>query len=322
MANPGPARTPCTSKALLALVRNLARTSLGNGFRAMPDYSNPLLESPPAEDIPRIDLKSFGDNYILSPGPDGHDRLRLLGEIHDPYTRRLLLDAGVGRGMSFVEFGCGLGSVCRWVASQGATALGVDLSSARIDAAAGSACDEDITGVEFKVGDVYNGGAQSREFDFAYCRFLLSHLTEPVEAMRAMTACLKRGGLLVCEEPDLRTISTEPHSRDYASVVDAIFGVASLRRLDYRFGRRLALHARDLGLEVRHSDAYQRHFLHGRAKGFWTSSFIEAREAFLEAGVGPARLEGWFAGMKSVDRDERVCVGHAAMHQLVARRPV
>ena len=224
--------------------------------------------------------------------------------------------------MSFVEFGCGLGSVCRWVASQGATAKGIDLSAARIDAAAEMARDEAITGIEFHVGDVYNGDAQSREFDFAYCRFLLSHLRDPVVAMRTMAACLKRGGLLVCEEPDLRTISTEPHSRDYASVVDAIFSVASLRRHDYRLGRRLALHARDLGLDVRHSDAYQRHFLQGRAKGFWTLSFIEARQAFLEAGVGPARLEGWFAGMKNVDRDERVLVAHASMHQLVARRSV
>ena len=126
----------------------------------------------------------------------------------------------------------------------------------------------------------------------------------------------------MCEEPDLRTISTEPHSKDYASVVNAIFEVARLRRQDYSLGRRLALHALDLGLHVRHSDAYQRHFLHGRAKGFWTWSFIEAREAFLEAGVGPARLDGWFAGMKRVDRDERVLVGHASMHQLVARRSV
>ena len=322
MANPRPARSPCTGKVLQALVRNLVRVFLGNGFRAMPLNSNPLLGSLPGDNIPRIDLKSFGDNYILSPGPDGHDRLHLLGAIHDPYTRRLLLDAGLGRGMSFVEFGCGLGSVCRWAASHGATAIGVDLSAARIEAAEELARDDEITGIEFNVGDVYSGEAQSRDFDFAYCRFLLSHLTEPVEAMRTMTASLKRGGLLVCEEPDLRTISTEPHSKDYASVVDAIFGVASLRRQDYRLGRRLALHADDLGLEVRRSDAYQRHFLRGRAKGFWTWSFIEAREAFLEAGVRPARLEGWFAGMKGVDGDERVLVGHAAVHQLVARRPV
>ena len=267
-------------------------------------------------------MKSFGDDYILSSGPDGHDRLRLLGAIHDPYTRRLLLGAGLGRGMSFVEFGCGLGSVCRWVASQGATAIGIDLSAARIDAAAGLARDEAVTGIEFNVGDVYNGDPRSREVDLVYCRFLLSHLSEPVEAMRTMTACLKRGGLLVCEEPDLRTISTEPHTKDYASVVNAIFEVANLRRQDYRLGRRLALHAQELGLRVRHSDAYQRHFLQGRAKGFWTWSFIEAREAFLEAGVEPARLDGWFAGMKSVDRDERVLVGHASMHQLVARRSV
>ena len=267
-------------------------------------------------------MKSFEDNYILSSGPDGHDRLRLLSAIHGPYTRRLLLNSGLGPGMSFLEFGCGLGSVCRWVASQGARAIGFDLSEAHLDEAAKMVRGEAVAGVEFRIGNVYDGDARSREFDFAYCRFLLSHLSEPVEAMRAMTTCLKPGGLLVCEEPDLQTISTEPHSKEYAAVVDAMFGVASLRGQDHRLGPRLALNARGLGLDVRHSDAYQRHFLHGREKGYWTWSFIEAREALLETGVLLANLEGWFAGMKRVDRDERVLVRHARVHQLVARKPV
>lgn len=267
-------------------------------------------------------MKSFGETYILSSGSDGHDRLRLLSAIHDPCTRRLLLDFGLGPGMSFVEFGCGLGSVCRWVASHGATAIGFDLSQAHLDEAARMTREEAVDGVEFRIGNVYEGDPEVREVDVAYCRFLLSHLSQPVEAMRTMTACLRPGGLLVCEEPDLRTISTEPHSDDYAAVVEAMFRVASLHGQDHRLGRRLAIHASGLGLDVRHMDAYQRHFFRGRAKGYWTWSFTEAREALLETGVSSANLERWIAGMRQVDRDERVLVGHASMHQLVARKTV
>jgi len=35
-------------------------------------------------------MSSFGDQYIMSSGRAGHDRLRMLCEIHDPRTRDLL----------------------------------------------------------------------------------------------------------------------------------------------------------------------------------------------------------------------------------------
>ncbi len=177
-----------------------------------------------------------------------------------------------------------------------------------------------IPQIEFRIGNVYDIEAQIRDFDVAYCRFLLSHLSEPVEAMRAMARCLKPGGLLVCEEPDVLTIAAEPRSENYAAVVDAIIRVADSRGLDYRLGRRLALHAQRLGLEVLHADAYQRHFFKGREKGYWTWSFIEAKEALLSTGVRPADFDDWISGMTAVDLDERVLVAHASVHQLLARK--
>ena len=73
-------------------------------------------------------LSTVGDRYLLGDGRSDHDRLRVISEIHDGRTRELLRRAGLVSGHRFVEFGCGLGYVTRWAASEGANATGIDLN--------------------------------------------------------------------------------------------------------------------------------------------------------------------------------------------------
>jgi hypothetical protein len=136
-----------------------------------------------------------------------------------------------------------------------------------------------------------------------------------------MAACLKPGGVLVCEEPDLETIYSEPPAPSYAKAVERILRLADSRTLDYRIGPKLARHALSIGLEVRQADAYQRHFLDGQAKGFWTWSFTEAKQALMTTWSSAAELEQCLSEMGKIDRDPHVLVGHARVHQLVAQRP-
>ncbi|MDE0110301.1 MAG: class I SAM-dependent methyltransferase [Bryobacterales bacterium] len=262
-----------------------------------------------------------GDHYILSSGRDGHERLRLLCALHDPFTHTLLLDAGLCPGKTFVEFGCGLGCVSRWAATRGARTTGVDLSHDHVAEASRLASEAGIEHVEFRQGSIYDSALPQGTFDFAYCRFLLSHLSHPIAAMRVMAACLKPGGVLVCEEPDLKTIYSEPPSQGYAQGVKRILELADSLALDFRFGNKLALSARSIGLEVQRADAYQRHFLGGKEKGYWTWSFSEARPSLLNTCSSPAELDKCLSDMRKVDRDPKVMVGHARMHQLVARKP-
>ncbi len=266
-------------------------------------------------------IERFGGNYILSSGRDGHERLRLLCTLHDPFSRTLLLDAGLCPGKTLAEFGCGLGCIARWAATRGARITGVDLSHDHVAEASRLACEAGIEDIEFRQGSIYASDLPEGAFDFAYCRFLLSHLSEPVAAMRTMAACLKPGGVLVCEEPDLKTIYSEPPSPAYAEGVKRILQLADSLALDFRFGAKLALSALSIGLEVQRADAYQRHFLGGKEKGYWTWSFAEAKPSLLSICSSPAELDKCLSDMREVDRDPRVIVGHARMHQVVARKP-
>ena len=51
------------------------------------------------------------DNYLLGHTPRAIQRLLRLGQIYQPFTRRVLIEAGVTAGMSVLDIGCGPGEV-------------------------------------------------------------------------------------------------------------------------------------------------------------------------------------------------------------------
>ena len=228
---------------------------------------------------------TFGDQYALAAGKAGHDRLRLLCELHDPATHRLLQKVGVGPGKSFVEFACGLGYISRWASSQGAVVTGVDLSEERIDEARALAAKDGIDNLEFRQADIYDHDLPRNSTDFAYCRFVLVHLSRPLDTLRGMAATLKPGGRLVCEEPDLSTLFAEPPSEAYKRVLELGLKAGRQRDVDYELERKLHVHARAAG------------------------SLTEEQS------------EALFRGMQAADEDPNILVGHCRFHQLVARLP-
>ena len=262
-------------------------------------------------------MTGHGDKYVLDSGKSGHSRLRVISEIHDDQTRALLLDAGLGAGDRFVEFGCGLGYVTRWASSVGADALGIDLSADQIAEARDLA--EGKT--EFRVGSVYDHGLPRESFDVSYSRWLLMHLNQPVDAMRSIYAALKPGGLMVCEEADLSAIYTEPPSA-YREFLDVAFASGAARGVDYAGGRRLHRWAHEAGFDVLRIHAYHPHYLTGEHKGFWSWTFRESGANLVKEGaITDARYAELSEGMRVADDDSLTLVAHARMHQLVARKP-
>ena len=146
-------------------------------------------------------MTSFGDKYVLASDRTGHDRLRVLCEIHDPQTRQLLLSAGLNGTSRYVEFGCGLGYVARWAATQAAHVTAIDLSDEHLAESKQLATAAGLTNIEFRNANIYEHGLTPEGYDIAYSRWLLVHLHQPVEAMRKVREALKPGGLMVCDVP-------------------------------------------------------------------------------------------------------------------------
>jgi len=268
-------------------------------------------------------MSSLGDKYVLATDRSGHDRLRMLCEIHDPRTRELLLKAGLNSTHRYLEFGCGLGYVARWAATQAAHVTAVDLSEEHLSLARGMAVEQGLANIEFVNDSIYEHKFPPASFDFAYTRWLLVHLNRPVDAMRKIFEALKPGGLMVTEECDLSTLYTEPASDGYPGYAKVAISGGAKIGVDYEGGRRQHLWAREAGFEILHADAYQPHYLTGPHKRFWTWTFDEATPRVVELGLVTAeRAREISASMHAADEDPTVLVGHSRTHQLIARKPL
>ena len=267
-------------------------------------------------------MSSFGDQYVLSSGRTGHDRLRMLCEIHDPHTRDLLERAGLTTAHRYVEFGCGLGYVARWAARHASSVTAVDLSDEHLGEAQRLAESDGLTNIEFLNRNIYAHGLPPDAFDISYSRWLLIHLKQPVDAMRQIRDALKPGGVMVCEEADLSAIYTEPRTFGYEEYRALALDTGRQRGVDYEGGRRLHIWAREAGFEIVEVGAYHPHYVSGRHKGFWNWTFEEAGRSLVEAGVIDVdELDRLVGGMRLADQESSVLVAHARNHQLIARKP-
>jgi hypothetical protein len=80
--------------------------------------------------------------------------------------------------------------------------------------------------------------------------------------------------------------------------------------------------ASEAGFDVLSIDAYQPHYLSGKHKGFWSWTYREAGANLVkEGGMTDARYDEISEAMRAADDDPLTLVGHARMHQLVARKP-
>ncbi len=269
-------------------------------------------------------MAMIGDKYLLTgSGRSDHDRLRVISEIHDGRTRELLMRAGLGPGQHFVEFGCGLGYVSRWAAGAGSRATGIDLNPEQVAVAGDLAREAGLKSAEFRVGSVYEPDFAADSVDVSYSRWLMVHLSRPVEAMQAIYKTLKPGGVMVCEEADVSGVYTEPSSAAYATLRDICLEGGRRRGVDYTGGRRVHTWAKEAGFELVHADAYHLHYLSGEHKGFWNWTLRNAAQGLVSEGTLSAQhLEELVAGMDEADASPDTVVAHCRMHQLIARKPV
>lgn len=267
-------------------------------------------------------MQTLGDKYLLGTGRTDHDRLHVISAIHDVRTRELLKKAGFASGHHFVEFGCGLGYVTRWAASEGAHATGIDLNEDHLVVASELARQAGLKTAHFRSANIYEPDLPPNSIDVSYSRWLMVHLQRPVDAMRAIHAALKPGGVMVCEEADVSAVYAEPPSAAYNELREICMEGARQRGVDYSGGRRVHLWAKQAGFEIVHVDAYHPHYVTGEHKGFWNWTLKAVAQGMVKEGtLTQAHLDKLVAGMNEADASPDTLVAHCRMHQLIAKKP-
>ena len=147
-----------------------------------------------------------GSAYRFGDSRQAATRLALLAEIFEQTTRSFLdrLGAGHGRHLA-VDLGCGPGSTTALVREVLAPVrlVGVDSSAPFVDDAASRLG----SGVEVILADVAALPPRLDGVDLFFARFLLTHLTAPIAALRHWLGRLSPAGVVAVEE--VESITTD-----------------------------------------------------------------------------------------------------------------
>jgi SAM-dependent methyltransferase len=270
-----------------------------------------------------LNALAYPGEYALQTGTTAVRRLQVLHNIYSPVGRRVVLQAGLKKGMKVADFGCGVGLVTRMLAEMvgpSGSATGIDLSGAQLEQARALCKKERLTNTHFVEASAYNTGLERGSFDLVYCRFLLLHLTDPAACLREMRDLLRPGGVLVVEDGDLTSARSVP-----PTALDAfadLFGrLGPTRGLDYTLGRNL--YQLVVGTEFSNAnlEIHQPAVLEGENRYLLKWSVEEAGRAFVDAGlITWAQLDRTLAEMQEAIENPRVIVLMPRMSLVWARK--
>jgi len=225
--------------------------------------------------------------------------------------------------MKVADFGCGVGAVTRMLADMvgpSGSVTGIDLNAAQLEQAEALCLGHGLANTSFVEASADDTGLPRDSYDLVYCRFLLLHLVDPAACLREMRALLRPGGILVVEDGDLASATSEP-----PTALDAfaeLFGrFGSLRGLDYSLARRLVQLVRDAGFTEVQLETHQPALADATSRVFLKWSVEEAGPSFVGAGIiSSDRLEQTLSEMQDAIENPDVRILAPRMSLVWARK--
>lgn len=182
-------------------------------------------------------------HYAIRGGVEGHQRLKVLSRIMHPSTCAIFDQVGIADGMVCLDIGCGSGDVtfelARRVGPKG-RAVGADIDNTKLDLARKESEQLDLSNVEFRVMDIREQ-PEASEFDFVHARFLLTHLSDPIDAVEMFHHQLKPGGWCLLQDIDYTGLFVYPESFSFRRFHELYCHVVRKRGGDPDIGPRLPL---------------------------------------------------------------------------------
>jgi SAM-dependent methyltransferase len=221
--------------------------------------------------------------YIIRGGLSGRERLRILSGVLRPSTSALLDRVGVPDGARCLDVGCGGGDVSLELAARGGRVVGVDVDEEKLAIAREEAAAAGLD-VEYRHADITSEDVGSG-FDLCYCRFLLTHLTDPAGAVRRLHGALRPGGALVVEDIDYGGSVSYPDSAVYRRYCDIYVATAELRGCDPHIGPRLPSLLRGAGVQRIEATAVQPMAIEGDVKLACALTLENIADAAVAEGV-------------------------------------
>jgi SAM-dependent methyltransferase len=226
--------------------------------------------------------------------------------------------------MRVVDVGCGSGNIACWVAEQvrpGGSVLAIDVASDQIEQARQQAQSRGLRNIEFQVADAYSPRLPEGSFDLAYCRLVLTHLTQPVSALRAMRDLVRPGGKVVCEELDIGCWLCDPPADAMTRFFELNVAIARRRSENFSLGASLHRLFREVGFSRPEVAANFALALRGEQKRLLWMTFTEFAPELVSEGLATQEeVDRVASGLKTLADDETTLLGFPLVAQVWAVR--
>jgi len=182
------------------------------------------MRHPEQEGTIMSEVQSSAQTYALGHTPEAFQRLLMQGQLFNPFTRRLLEDAGLRAGMHVLDVGCGPGDVsllaAELVGEQGSV-IGVDTNASVLQIAQARTQAAGLSHVSFLVGSI-DELTLPQKVDAIVGRLILMYMPQPAAVLRQLSTHLRPGGVLAFQEHDIPSQSdaTLPASPLWEQAVD------------------------------------------------------------------------------------------------------
>ena len=263
------------------------------------------------------------EQYVIRGGQLGYERLTVLARSWQPTTSALFDRVQLGPGMRCLDLGCGSGDVTFEMAERvgpDGSVTGVDMDMVKLSLARKAAATRGLLNVEFRQMNVYEF-AESDAYDLVYARFVLQHLSRPVDVLRAMWAAVRVGGVLVVEDADFEGSFCDPPHNGFAFWVEAYQRVLERHGGDPLMGRKLHRYFTDAGIPEPSVGVVQNVHRTGEAKMLPHSTVEATAEAIVAEGVATAeQLREALEGLAEFGADTHSLCGSPRVFQVWTRR--
>lgn len=121
------------------------------------------------------------------------------------FTRKLLLDSGIEKGMRVLDVGCGNGEVSfllQELMEGTGEIIGIDSNEAAIAAAKNMADEKQLINVRFMAMNIEDVAATLGPFDRIVGRRIVMYLPDPLQAIKTLAKVLDEEGRMIFQESD------------------------------------------------------------------------------------------------------------------------
>jgi SAM-dependent methyltransferase len=263
------------------------------------------------------------ERYVIRGGQRGCERLRLLARERWPDTSALFGRAGLSPGLRCIDVGCGGGEVsfeiARLVGPDGSV-TGIDMDETKISLARQAAAERGVANVGFVVLNV-NDWHEASAYDIVYSRFLLHHLSRPVELLRRMRAAVRPGGAILVEDADFDGWFCHPPNEGFDFFLRAYREVIARWGGDHAIGRKLPAYFAAAGVPDPNVNLVQPLYRAGEGKTLALSTLDATADAIIAEGVASdGEVQAALASLAQFTHDAGTLIGGPRIFQLWSRR--